>query len=411
MAEKLFVRSLENGLWQWRMLSENNEWLGENYSAGDTEALIGNLNGHSPSIYMMVCGQQVVTRRIDVEIKDKRHLAKLVPYEMEEEIVDSVDDLHFSYSEIIDKKVSVSYAKSDVLAKMFNELGQVPGDILQCLPDYMMVYQEGGRPTFVYDDGQVFVNLGSGVGFTVDSGFASAVLGALDDLYPDGAEINLISEGEEPLHQLYSWLPDRWKEDEKIVLNTSNGNFWGSIDLSIPQAKMSLRRGQFAKQLPIMKWWELWKKPIIAAAAAFLIATTVSFAEYVGAKKEFSDIRAETKRIFKEAMPNGRGGDPERELKAEISRTGISGGDPTNLMFLLSGVSLATKQISNIEFSSFRYSGDNRELQLNIEAKAFADVETLRTLLANNKLSAELVRVNPKGNVQQARLNIAEAAE
>ncbi len=411
MAEKLFIRSLENGLWQWRMLSEDNEWLGENYSAGDTEALIGNLHEQSPSIYMMICGQQVASRRIDVEVKEKRHLAKLLPYEMEEEIIDSVDELHFAIGDLIDSKVSVCYIKFDTLFNMFKELEQVPGEILQCLPDYLMVYQENGHPTFVYDDGQVFVHLGEGQGFTVDSGFAPAVLGVMGEIFSEGTEIDLVSEGEEPLHQLYSWLPEKWKEDENIIINTRVGGFWGSIDLSFPEAKFSLRHGRFAKQLPILKWWELWQKPVIAVAAAFLIALTISFTEYFGAKSAFADIREETNRIYLDAVPNGRKGDPEGRLKSMLKGSGASASEPSNLMSLLSGVSQAVQKVPDIDFSSFRYNGDNRQLQLNIEAKTFQDVEKLRELIAQYQLNAELVRVSPKGDVQQARLNVSEEAQ
>lgn len=411
MANTLFIRSLENGLWQWRFLSESGEWLGEDYSAGDTESLLSSLPEERVTANLMFCGQQVVSCRVPFDEKEKRHIAKLLPYEMEERIIDNVDDLHFAIGDISGGSASVAYVKMETVAQVMEEVNSLPCDLYQCLPDYLMLKREHGSITIVYDDNQVFVNQGGGIGFTVDAGFAPVVLGAMEGKVATDTKLVLLAEDDERLQQLLTWLPDAWQQEEGgLEIDARFGSLWDAIDISFPDTSMSLRRGAFARQLPLVRWWETWQLPVYIAAAAFVLSLAVSFSQYLGAKSEFASIRDETTRIFLDAVPNGRKGDPERELKSRLQSTS-GGGQPTNMMQLLSASAKAVKQVPDITFSSFRYNGDNRELQLDFEAKTFADVEKVRELIAKSSVNAELMRVNPKGGVQQARLKITEVAQ
>ncbi|WNO08972.1 type II secretion system protein GspL [Teredinibacter sp. KSP-S5-2] len=411
MANTLFIRSLENGLWQWRFLSESGEWLGEDYSAGDTESLLSSLPEERVTANLMFCGQQVVSCRVPFDEKEKRHIAKLLPYEMEERIIDNVDDLHFAIGDVSGGSASVAYARMETVARVMEEVNSLPCDLYQCLPDYLMLQREAGSITIVYDDNQVFVNQGEGIGFTVDAGFAPVVLGSMESKVKADTKLVLVAEDDERLQQLLTWLPDAWQQEEGgLGIDARFGSLWDAIDTSFPDTSMSLRRGAFARQLPIARWWETWQMPAYIAAAAFVLSLAVSFSQYLGAKSEFNSIREETTRIFLDAVPNGRKGDPERELKSRL-KSGDGGGQPTNMMRLLSASAKAVKQVPDITFSSFRYNGDNRELQLDFEAKTFADVEKVRELIGQSSVNAELMRVNPKGGVQQARLKITEAAQ
>jgi len=83
----------------------------------------------------------------------------------------------------------------------------------------------------------------------------------------------------------------------------------------------------------------------------------------------------------------------------------------SNLMVLLAGVSENLRGGGSISMSSFRYNSDEGELMLNIEADSFGDLENLRTGVEKKGFTAELMRVEAKGDKQSARMKVAEASE
>src|SRR5690606_2000963 len=118
------------------------------------------------------------------------------------------------------------------------------------------------------------------------------------------------------------------------------GTYWEWVDGAVEQAILNFRSGKFSRQLPIARWWQDWKKPAYVAAAAYVIAIAASSSQYLQAKSEHRAIIGEMNTIYREAVPNGRPGDPEGALRSMVR--GLEGGaDASNLMYILDGVSSA----------------------------------------------------------------------
>ena len=82
--------------------------------------------------------------------------------------------------------------------------------------------------------------------------------------------------------------------------------------------------------------------------------------------------------------------------------------EPTNVMMLIDSTAKALKNTPEVNLTSMRYSGDQKELRVNLETKNFSDLETLRTAIAKMGLAAELLRVSAQGEIQQASMSVAE---
>lgn len=408
MSEKLFARQLENGLWQWRRLSDD-EWATSHYDTGDNEALADSLRDNPvDAVCLILPGQVAVSSIQHAEVGNRKQLQKLIPYDMEEQIIDSVDDLHFLLGVIDKDKVTVVYAKSETIKNALEQLESVNCDVTQCLPDYLLLIRENDGATILWEDNYVYASLGKGLGFTVEADLAPLVVAGIATNYEFTSTINVVAETEENANALASWLPEKWKRENGPEIIVQTGTYWEWVDGIVEQTILNFRTGKFARQLPIARWWQDWKKPAYVAAAAYVIAVTASFSQYLQAKSEHRSIINEMNTVYLEAVPNGRPGDPEGALRSMVH--GMDGeSDPSNLMLILDGVSGALADNSDIVMSSFRYNGDQKELRFNLEAKNFSDLESLRSAVEQKGFAAELLRVTAEGDVTQASMRVTEA--
>lgn len=408
MSDRLFARQLENGLWQWRRFSDG-DWATGHYDTGDNEALADSLRGNPVnSLCLILPGQVAVSTVQTAEVGNRKQLQKLIPFEMEDQVIDSIDDLHFLLGVIEKDKITVVYAKAEVIKSALEELESVNCEVTHCVPDYLLLLRENDGATLLWEDNRVHASLGRGLGFTIEANIAPMVVAGIGSKYEFTATVNVVAETEENANLLASWLPGKWKEENGPEIIVQTGSYWDWVDGDAEVGTLNFRTGKFARQLPIARWWQNWKTPVYVAAAAYAIAVTASLSQYLQAKNEHQSIVSEMNAVYLEAVPNGRPGDPVRALKSLVQ--GMDGkSDPTNLMFLLDGMSGALAGKSGITMSSFRYNGDQKELRFNLEAKSFADLENLRSAVVEKGFEAELLRVTAEGDVTQASMRVTEA--
>ncbi|WP_188152335.1 type II secretion system protein GspL [Teredinibacter waterburyi] len=414
MAEKLFARNTADGLWQWRRVASDGHWSGDTFKTGDADALAQEVGGDDLPVALVVPGQWVVSTHVEIDIKDKRHFAKLLPYEMEEELIDSVEDLHMAFGPITGDSVDVLYLKSDVMNSVVADLIAANCDFRTALPDYLNLIVEDKGLTFIYEDGVVIARLGKMRGFAIEASMAPMILADLGETQKVDGPINLVAENDYDLDKLTLWLPEQWRSEaeDSPELVRNIGGLWDWIDTGSDRQPINLRSGSYSRQLPLTRWLQEWKTPLVALAAAYVIALAVTFFQYQVAKSQQKTILSQMNAVYQQAVPNGRGGDPERKLETLVKtlKGGPSGGT-TNFVALLNSVAKAVKQAGNITMSSIRYTGDQRELMLNIEGSSFAELETLRGAVTAEGFAAELLRVEAKGDRHSARMKVTEVAK
>ena len=415
MKQQLFTRQLDNGLWQWRLSSAENEraqnaWQDE-CATGDSEALLQSLHDTSTPITMILSGQQVVGQRVVLQGVNKKYLDKLLPFELEDDLPDAIDKLHLVHADLQDDSVPVVYVRENVVSGALESLAPLNDAIYRCLPDYLTIRRQPGDSVIIYDDNLVIAHLNEHQGFTVEAELAPAVLASLDEtVFRDTEWLHLVAADDEQLDELYNCLPESCKGIDGPEIERHTGGFWDWVDNDNTSTALNLRSGHFARRLPFERWWQFWKRACYTLLAAFVLACTVSLVGYFAAKTEREAALAAIDVVFKEAVPNGRKGDPEGQLRSLV-RTMGSEAEPSNLLPMLSHVASAMQKSSDITMANFRYNGDLRELTLNLEATSFAALESLRSEVNQQGFAAELLRVSAKGDSQQARMKVTEVGD
>lgn len=410
MTERLYVRQISENHWQWRLQFADVSW-DQAQHAGTLELMAESLPSAATAVCVLMPGADAVVRNISVEGTEKKHLAKLVPYEMEEELIDPVEDLHFCFGNIVDDHVNLVYLKQEEIKACLQQIELVSSEVQHVFPEYYLLNLNGAAATLVLDGEIVLAKFADGTGFAVEINLVPMILESLaQSLELESASLNIVADTPEGRSLLSTCLPESWLQNENIEVLEQEGNFWDCLDESVLNNPLNLRSGIFGRQLPLDRWWRMWKVPAYVAAAAFIFSFVVNISAYLAAKSEGAEIRQQIQQVYLQAVPKGRKGDEEHSLKKILRGKGnnASSNEPTNLVFMLSGLSKSISQQKDIQISNFRYNGEQKELQINIEVKGLGELGQFRELLASNGLDSGSPRTSRQGEIYQANIKLKE---
>jgi len=401
----IFAKQLPGGIWQW--FYPHGTGADNETRSGDAEALAEHFEHKIPAqVVMVLPGQDVISQRQTVDESNKRHMAKLLPYEMEDNIVDPVDDLYFHFGMPQNDAVEVLYTREDNIQAAIEDLEAVGCDILKIIPDYLCMKAQENECVLVLDEGMLYARTSNLLGFAVEAEFAPLVMPSLASHLTDEHTVKIITSDTQQAKSIAALLPSEWLAEHKSDIQALQGTFWDAIDHEHLGAKLNLRSGKFARQLPFKQWIDVWKLPAIVAGVAFAVSAGSVVLANKQLKDESVDVRKQIQTVYQSVVPGGRSRDPIKALENMVSKTGNKN-LPSNSMALINVVSSAMKSTPDIALTRMRYSGDKRELQVSVETPNFSDLESLRQAVVSAGFNAELLRVTTQGDLQRANVKIS----
>ncbi len=403
MSERVLVRKIEDNLWQWREASSQGGWATDAYYTGDINLLTETTKGKL--VWLILPGQSVVSQYLAADIKDRNQLLKLLPYEIEDNVIDPVEDVHFSFGEIQDDRIQVVYGDLDWLSACVDEIEATGAEVILCSADYLQLPRADSAWTLLLENGIVMALTDEGKGFSIEQEMASLYFHDLLDSAPQ--KLTLFGDSDESLYALRKLLPESILSQEDIQVSEEQAGLWDLISPSTP-FKTNFRTGRLARKLPFAKWWEDYKVPIVAMAAAFVLALTTTWFAQSKVVEERKTILAQTDEIYRQVVPNGRITEPKRQLRALLGTSGTSSAEPSNAVSLIAGVGPAISSVKNITVKSFRYTVSKKQLQMNIEGASYDDFETLRGIIADVGLKVEIKNQSAHGDIFQAQMRVSE---
>ncbi len=409
MAERILVRKIEPGLWQWRVVTGQNQWLSESFYTGDINLLAESIAGKA--CWLLLDGRTVSSQVVDVGVKDRKLLSKLVPFEVEETVVTPVDELIFAYGPLEEGRVSTQYVKEDSVAELITELEDLGAEVQSVVCDYAEL-DEGEGWVFLLEDKTFFAKTGSHQGFSCEAAAAPLFIQALcteadkNEGISHPAALHLVAETEDSLATLRNWLPKNVEVSETLSIYEQEGGFWDAVALRIKPV-MEFRSGNLSRKLPFGVWWSDWKVPAIAASIAFIVAIGTTWGEFHQAKKESAQLFSDRDAVFRQVVSSGSITDPVRQLKAKLQKQEST--EPSNVVYLVSKVAPEIRKNKNLNMTSFRYTQNNGALQFSVEAKDFAMLEALRGDIAKAGLAAEIRNSKVSGDIHQAQIRVTES--
>ncbi len=328
---------------------------------------------------------------LKVSPEELKHLSKSLPYMMEEQVAEDVEELHFVASALGEEEFLVAFTRQDKMADWveqlsFNDSLKVFGPEALCLP------LEGDECCAVVDGDEVVLRWSDAHGARVDLSLLSTVLDSLAEI-----PSSLVIYGTDR-EQVVSQLTD----DQAALVDWRQGG-WGALLLLTKSApQVNLRQGSFAPPLPLVKWWGVWKAVAIAASVALSLQFVSDVSQFQTLKQQNLELRSAIQDSYRKANPRGAVVDAEKQLDRQIAEFA---GEESVTAFTPKLVDVVTATMAESgRVTSINYTSG--QLRLNLTAQDFASVEQIRQALERAGLKATLETSSARGDEVRARLRI-----
>ncbi len=328
---------------------------------------------------------------LKVSPEELKHLSKSLPYMMEEQVAEDVEELHFVASALGEEQFLVAFTRQDKMADWveqlsFNDSLKVFGPEALCLP------LEGDECCAVVEGDEVVLRWSDAHGARVDLSLLSTVLDSLAEI-----PSSLVIYGTDR-EQVVSQLTD----DQAALVDWRQGG-WGALLLLTKSApQVNLRQGSFAPPLPLVKWWGVWKAVAIAASVALSLQFVSDVSQFQTLKQQNLELRSAIQDSYRKANPRGAVVDAEKQLDRQIAEFA---GEESVTAFTPKLVDVVTATMAESgRVTSINYTSG--QLRLNLTAQDFASVEQIRQALERAGLQATLETSSARGDEVRARLRI-----
>src|SRR5690606_17663304 len=97
-------------------------------------------------------------------------------YEMEETVVEPIDDLHFSFGNVVDSHVLTSYIRDEALQTALGQCAELKLDVQHIFPDFLFVAAHSGAVTILMDNGFLIARFPDGTGLAIEEDLAEVIL-------------------------------------------------------------------------------------------------------------------------------------------------------------------------------------------------------------------------------------------
>lgn len=399
MSENLTIVQITGGGLVWREPGTGQDRdLSEDISR---QALSRELRESAHRVVFAVPGGELRLLELDVAAEERRHLDSALPFMLEEQLSEDIEELHFPRTALASGRYGVAVVSRAQMDSWQLELGEFAAH-LPWIPEALLLPWESGVWTLVVEEQRSMLRYGECLGATVEPAILKVLL---DSLAADGLPDRLVVYGFDE-SQGAEFLPDdlqslvEWRRgglDEALILST------GAADA------LDLRQGDYAPRLPYEHWWSLWRTVAAVLVVAVVLHGVSGWLDYRRLERQNVALRQEIETLYREINPRGAVSDPERQLRQQLGD--LSGGrGGTSFSGLLAPLGSAMAKRDDMLLASLNYSQRSGELRINLLAPSFAEVEGLREDLVNAGLDANLENSSRSGDRVRARLRLGGGA-
>ena len=382
---------------RWGDISDT-QYMSSDFLSGDGDALLAAVEPQA--VMLLIPGQKVVSISLPYNKKEERYLLSLLPYQIEDDVLGDVNDLHFTVSNNKDSDaVCAAYTDLAWLQSVIDWLSYNGLIVENCIADFQCLDVANSDFVIWFNEGQVWGHRVNGLGFNIDDSIAKLFL---KDLFQNKQD----DEVQESI-SVYIIDPETQKNVQENILPLKAYDFFvGAPSFNFHQDNhLDFIRGKLSKKLPIKQWWGEAKALSSLAAAALVVFFVTSFIDIYYLQQKQANVQDEIIENFREVVPSGSTSVPVRRLKAMLI-SGDSYQQSSQATYLLSKIAPALEKLS-IDLTSLNYSNREQVLRLNIKVSAFSVVEQLRQNLEKQGVIAQLQNSNATDDGYQARLSVS----
>lgn len=335
---------------------------------------------------VMLSAQDVVLSEVEIPAGSTRQFDAMLPYLVEEDIAQDVDDLHFTVISKRAGRAHICAVDRSYLTQILSQFSDCHIEVKKVLPDVLCLPSNEVVAAVAFGD-QYLIRKDAFNGISIDqqwlahlvaSGWleSPSVDAGSDDETNNGYDITYYSAHTETEH-----LPQ-------------GSVRWTASPIELPMALLSqgaiedaanLLTGPFKSKTSFLKYWNVWQKSLVAGFAflvVLLVQQVVLVNQYENQARAY---RAESERIFRAIFPDKQRIPTtsylKRQMESELSRLG--GGDQSTetLLAWLAKLPDTLGQVSGMDVQNLKYDGKRKEVRVSVTSRDFQSFEAARVKL------------------------------
>ena len=335
---------------------------------------------------LLLSASDLILTDVEVPPGGSRQFESMLPYLLEDDIAQDVDDVHFS---VLSKRDGIAYIAGidrGWFTYCLTKFAEIGIEIKRVMPDVLALPQADTPLTAAQIGPQWLIRKGDWQGIVMES-----------DWLPVLVESDWVKAEQSPLALTsYTELPALPLDEDQHWSVKPNEMVMKLLAQEACQSRMTLLSGPFKTKSSWLKHWHTWRLPTYSALALIVVTMVYSAFEANRFEQQAQAYHQESERIFRTIFPNKRRIPTvsylKREMQGELQLLSGSGGSDTVLNWL-QVLPESLKSVKDMKIQSLKYDGDKGELRVEATSKNFPSFEKAR------------VQLSEQFNVQQGQLS------
>ncbi len=339
---------------------------------------------------VLVSASDVVLSQVEVPAGASRQFESMLPYLVEDDVAQDVEDMHFSVLRKAGNLVDIAAIDREFLSSFLAELASIGMDVKRVIPDVLAVPAQEGL-TAAQIGTEWLIRKGDYQGLCVDDEWLA--LFSHSDWVKD--QDNFLSlTAFTPLPELSLAEQQEWQHSPSPLV----------MQLLTEQAlvsKVNLLTGAFRAKSSVLKYWNIWKKVVFTAILLIAVLVSYNMIEAQRFEQQAQSYRTESERIFRTVFPERKRIPTVSYLKRlmndEVNAL-QGGGSEGSVIEWLTHLPETFGSIKGMELQSIKYDSNRGEVRLEASSKDFQSFEQARMKLGD-RFTVDQGQVNKNGDV------------
>lgn len=325
------------------------------------------------SVMVLLSAREVILRQVSIPAGAQRRLASLLPYLLEDELAQEVEQLHFSVLATGHGQAQVAGVDRQWLTGILAQFSALGIEVKRVLPDVLALPHH-----------EQLSALSIGNEWLVRKGFMGLSL----------AE-----------HQLELLTQSEWvkQDNEVMALNAysplptqiqQTQPHWQAMPYELPMQllteqalshSVNLLTGEFQPKSSWSKPWRIWRKALVAALVCLAVSLAGQAMQWWQETQQAQAYREQSETLFRQVFPDKQRIPTVSYLKRQFTDEIVrlqKGKQQESVLIWLSDVAPTLKTVPNVHLKSLRFDGQRGELRLEIVGPDFQRFEQIRLALA-----------------------------
>ncbi|MFC1524062.1 type II secretion system protein GspL [Thermodesulfobacteriota bacterium] len=348
---------------------------------------------------ILVPGENVLLTSVELPGGSRKHALQAVPFALEDQLADDVEDLHFAYGASgDDHRINLAVVRDSLMSSWRNMLAAAGIDPEVMIPETIALPIESGEWSVLVDSGKTIVRTGVQSGVTTDEAGLDIILSGL--LRGENAPDHLCLYHCDAERLAHEALRDRIRETEGDV--PVMALLAAGLD---EKSCINLLQGEFGRHAEWNILWKRWRFPAVLLCVVGILYGGLLGLELYGLQREHRQLSQQMEKIYRETFPKARKVvNPRAQMESKLkSFQGRRSGNDALLRILESGGRHFTSA-GGFFLQSLRYKESRLDLDFSI--KDFKTLDNLKIELQKGGLGVEIQTATSKAGAVQARIQV-----